>query len=79
MNRGEITDRIWDAYDAGTIIPACAWCERLRIDDEWLELDRGVLAMIDARMTLSHSLCPRCAETQLAPKGAGGHRSDQPS
>lgn len=67
MDQSEILARIWESYEAGDVIPACAWCDRVRIEDEWLEPARGALSTIDTRMTLSHSICPRCTERQLAP------------
>jgi hypothetical protein len=40
----------------------CAWCARIVIDGEWLLPPRAALTAIDARLTLSHSICPRCAQ-----------------
>ncbi|HLY95269.1 MAG TPA: hypothetical protein VKP14_10520 [Gaiellaceae bacterium] len=65
MERNEVFDKIWEAYEAGQLIPACAWCNRVRIGEEWLKPENGTLSTIDERMTLSHSICPGCAETQL--------------
>jgi hypothetical protein len=67
MDQNEILGKIWETFEAGDVIPACAWCDRIRIEDEWLEPARWTLSTIDERMTLSHSICPQCAETQLAP------------
>jgi hypothetical protein len=54
--------RIWNAFDAGQILPACAWCGRVRIDDTWLVPSPGILAAIDQRNMFSHSICNGCAE-----------------
>jgi hypothetical protein len=54
--------RMWAAFDAGQILPACAWCGRVRIDDSWLVPPPGILAAIDQRNMFSHSICDRCAE-----------------
>ena len=62
MERTEVFDKIWEAFETGQVLPACGWCHRLRIGEEWLEADNGTLSTIDERMTLSHSICPRCAE-----------------
>lgn len=55
------------AYEAGELISMCAWCRQVEIDGEWLLAPRAALSAIDARYTLSHSICPRCA--------AGGGRA----
>lgn len=62
MERDEVFERIWEAYETGQVLPACAWCSRMRIGDEWIEPGNRTLATIDERMTISHSICPRCAE-----------------
>jgi hypothetical protein len=53
---------IWTAFDAGQILPACAWCGRVRIDDTWLVPSSGILAAIDQRYMFSHTICDGCAE-----------------
>ena len=65
MERTEVFDKIWEAYEQGDLLSACAWCGRVRIGDEWLEPGKGTLSTIDARMTLSHSICPRCLESHI--------------
>jgi hypothetical protein len=70
VDRNEILAKIWEASDAGELIPSCAWCGRVRIDGEWIEPAHGSLATIDQPMALSHSICPTCAETPWpSPKG----------
>jgi hypothetical protein len=59
--------RIWSAFDAGQILPACAWCGRVRIDDTWLVPSPGILAAIDERNMFSHSICDGCADVLDAP------------
>lgn len=53
---------MWTAFDAGQILPACAWCGRVRIDDTWLVPPLGILAAIDQRNMFSHSICDGCPE-----------------
>lgn len=80
MDRREIQATIWGAYERGDLILACSWCARLCLEGEWLEADRDALSSIDARMTLSHGICPRClsggtAEPTLRKQAtAAGHR-----
>lgn len=57
----DVTRSILDAYEAGDLITMCAWCRRVEIGDEWLLAPRAALTAIDARYTLSHSICPACA------------------
>ena len=61
MVAGEVTRRILAAYEAGDLITMCAWCRRVEIDREWMLAPRAALTAIDARYTLSHSICPACA------------------
>jgi hypothetical protein len=68
VDRNEVFAKVWEAYEAGELIPACAWCGCVRIGEEWLERPHGALSTIDAQMTLSHSICPRCLEAHLSPK-----------
>ncbi len=80
MDRNEALAKMWEAYETGELIPACAWCGRLRIEGEWLDPPHGALSTIDEPMTLSHTICPRCAESQRAPRGreAPTRRAEQP-
>lgn len=57
----EIANRIFATYEAGDLITACAWCERVEIDGEWHVAPHSALAAIEERYTLSHSICPACA------------------
>jgi hypothetical protein len=67
MDRNEVLARIWGAYQAGDLIPACSWCGRVRLEEEWLDPPHGALSTIDEPLTLSHSICPSCTEAQPAP------------
>ena len=48
-------------YEAGDLIVTCAWCERVELDGEWVLAPRAALSAVDSRLTLSHSICPKCA------------------
>ncbi len=64
MSEGDVTAHILAISDAGALIPMCAWCERIRIDDEWVKPPRVALAAIDVRNAVSHTICPSCAAGQ---------------
>ena len=66
MERSEIQAKIWEAYESGSLISACAWCDRLCLDGRWVDPPHGALMTIDASVTLSHGICPSCAEVQAA-------------
>jgi hypothetical protein len=68
MDQNEVLFRIWEAYEAGELVTACAWCGRVRIEQEWFAPPPAALATIDATRTLSHSICPSCVKAQPAPK-----------
>ena len=57
---GEVTRRILAIYEAGGLVTICAWCRRVEIDGEWFLAPRQALSAIQARYTLSHSICPAC-------------------
>jgi hypothetical protein len=42
----------------------CAWCGRVRIDEEWAEPPQAALDAIDVRNSVSHTICPDCATEQ---------------
>lgn len=65
MDRNTVLAKIWEAYESGGFVPTCAWCRRVCVDGEWVELEAGALSTIDAPMTLSHTICPDCTEAQL--------------
>lgn len=76
MDTSDAFLRIWTAFDAGDVLPACAWCGRVRIDDDWLLPSPAALAAIDQRYTFSHSICDRCA-TAYAPALENGRAEGQ--
>jgi hypothetical protein len=59
--------RIWTAFEAGRVLPACAWCGRVRIDEAWLVPPPAALVAIDRRYTFSHSICDRCVTASPPP------------
>jgi hypothetical protein len=61
MDRNEAFARIVAAYEAGELVPMCAWCGRVRLDDEWVLPPSVALDAVDRRNTLSHSICDDCA------------------
>jgi hypothetical protein len=63
MDRNDLLAKIWEANEAGDLIPVCAWCSRVRIEAEWFDLMYGDIAAIDEPMTLTRTICPRCVET----------------
>lgn len=69
MFPGEVTARLIAIYEAGEMVPTCAWCGRVNLDGEWLPIPRVALDAIDAPNTLSHSICPDCL---LATPSASG-------
>lgn len=55
--------RIWTAFDDARLLPICAWCQRVRIDETWVTPSRATLAAIDERYAFSHTICDRCAQS----------------
>jgi hypothetical protein len=78
----EVTARLIAIYEAGELVPACAWCGRVNLDGEWLPIPRVALDAIDAPNTLSHSICPDCLTTtppgrrSTETPGESGYRED---
>jgi hypothetical protein len=67
----DVTRRILARYEAGDLVTRCAWCQRVELDGEWLPAPRAAITAIDSRFTLSHSICPECAnKPKLDPSGA---------
>jgi hypothetical protein len=48
--------------DGAEIISVCAWCGKVRIDDQWVEVDKTDWP---DDVVLSHGLCPVCAATEM--------------
>jgi hypothetical protein len=52
---------VWDIFERGGVLVACAWCDRICVEGVWGYAPIGALDAIDGRQTLSHSICPQCA------------------
>jgi hypothetical protein len=75
----DLFSRIWTAFETARVLPACAWCGRVRVDEGWVVPPPAALAAIDQRYTLSHSICDRCATTYAASLArAATNRVDRP-
>jgi hypothetical protein len=61
VSEGEVTAHILAIAEAGALVPMCAWCGRIRIDDKWMQPPRVALDAIDVRNSVSHTICPECA------------------
>lgn len=72
VDKKEFLEYVWERFETGNLITVCSWCDRVRIEDEWVALPGGALQTIDARLTLSHSICPTCADAQPVPPGSKG-------
>ena len=46
----------------------CTWCRPVEIDDEWFLAPRQALSAIQARYTLSHSICEQVDEAAARAK-----------
>jgi hypothetical protein len=54
--RGDVIVRVLAMFEAGELIPMCAWCRRLRLD-EWV-FQGGTLQVLNVTNQVSHSICP---------------------
>jgi hypothetical protein len=61
LDRNEIRAHIWKVAETGGLLTACSWCGCVLVRGMWVVAPPGVLLTIDEPMTLSHSICPRCA------------------
>ncbi len=66
MHDNDVTAHLLAKADAGSLIPMCAWCERIRFDGEWVQPPHAALAQIDVPNTVSHTICPTCAAEQAS-------------
>jgi hypothetical protein len=64
VHDNDVTAHLLAIADAGSLIPMCAWCERIQFDGEWVQPPRAALSQIDVANTVSHTICPRCAAEQ---------------
>ena len=71
MERSEFVSVVLAAYESGNLIPVCAWCGRLLIEDDWIRPPPGVLSTVDEAEALTHSICPTCATDQAVAGGVG--------
>lgn len=79
MDASDAFSRIWAAFDTAAVLPACAWCGRVRIDETWILPPRAALAAIDERHTLSHSICDGCTDVlERAWPSANGSAPERP-
>jgi hypothetical protein len=56
-----VTSASWHRRHTETFLTRCAWCQRLRLDEEWVpseEVPPFLLADLDDRST--HGICPSC-------------------
>jgi hypothetical protein len=72
VHDNEVTAHILAIADAGALIPMCAWCKRIKVDDEWVLPPRVALNAIDVRNTVSHTICPSCAAQQTGSRPEPG-------
>jgi hypothetical protein len=70
VSTNDVFAHIVAIYERGGVLPICAWCGRVRIDESWVRPPRAALAAIDERNTLSHSICDECAERRTSADGA---------
>jgi len=63
--------KIWDLFEAGNAVPVCAWCGRIRLDDEWQWAPTGALTAIEPT-SLTHSICVSCAAAQEGAPATSG-------
>jgi hypothetical protein len=47
---------------ADAVLVRCAWCERIKVGDEWVDVAevRAMRLIPEARQHHSHGICPNC-------------------
>ncbi|TVP57518.1 MAG: GAF domain-containing protein [Gemmatimonadales bacterium] len=56
-----LADSLQKIRTLGELLPVCAWCRKVRSDDEyWVQLEEYVTQRSDTR--ISHGICPDCSE-----------------
>jgi hypothetical protein len=63
----ELARLLREAHRGQRLLVHCAWCNRLKVGDEWLQLEQGAAGalLVIARSLLqrsSHGICPDCFE-----------------
>ena len=48
------------------IIPVCSYCKKIRVDEDWVDIDSYISAHSEA--DFSHGICPPCAEEHYGVK-----------
>jgi sporulation protein YlmC with PRC-barrel domain len=75
VDSNKVFTRIWDAFENGEIVIACAWCDRVRLDGAWCRAPLAAAAAIDARLIFSHSICAECAAAYTPQRSRARSRS----
>ena len=66
-----LTDALAEVHQLGALLPICAWCKRIRDDEDyWHSVDGYLLAHTDTRVT--HGMCPDCQHKMLTEDTATG-------
>jgi hypothetical protein len=59
-----------EAERGGDLIEMCGWCDRFRVDGEWVEVEEAAtrLKLFQRREApeISHGVCPDCTEMLMA-------------
>jgi hypothetical protein len=58
----QIIARLIAIYETGGFIRVCAWCGRVKLDDDWFPIPDGALDAIVAPAGITHTVCPSCAK-----------------
>ena len=65
-----LTAALRSANRGETLLLRCAWCSRMKLDDEWLALEQisgsRTPLTADLRTGASHGICPDCFDAELA-------------
>ena len=64
--RGALFEEIWALFDRGSLISQCAWCGNVDLEGAWVPAPASALVAVDARLTVSHSICPSCLIAQMS-------------
>ncbi|HUQ01567.1 MAG TPA: GAF domain-containing protein [Kofleriaceae bacterium] len=63
----DVADRTEEVRQLRTLLPICAWCKRIRDEEEgaWWKLETYLAAHMSTEVT--HGICPECAKNVLQP------------